>query len=93
MSFYQTTLLLAALSGTYAQSQSQAAASSVASAAIPVVSGAGGSAQVASSSISIAPGLPSAALASNLPGGVTIPYVNPDTAESESTKLTNQISQ
>lgn len=70
MSFYKASLLLAALSGTYAQSQ---AASSAASAAIPVVSGAGGSAQVASSSISVAPGLPSAPLASGLPGGITIP--------------------
>lgn len=73
MSLFQTTLILAALSGTLAQDQ---AASSAASASIPVVSGAGGSAQVASSSISIAPGLPSAALASNLPGGITIPYVS-----------------
>jgi hypothetical protein len=72
MSFYKASLLLAALSGTYAQSQSQAA-SSAASAAVPVVSGAGGSAQAASSSISVAPGLPSAALASGLPGGITIP--------------------
>jgi hypothetical protein len=72
MSFYKASLLLAALSGAVAQSQS-AASASVASATAPVVSGAGGSAQAPASSVSIAPGLPTAALASNLPAGATIP--------------------
>jgi hypothetical protein len=79
MSFYKATLLLAALSGTFAQDQSQQPSAGAPSAAAPsgtVPSAAGGSAQAAPTSISIAAGLPSAPLASDLPGGITIPYVH-----------------
>lgn len=82
MSFYKTALLLAALSGAVAQGPEPTTISQASSAAAPGTTGAGpapsgagvgGSAQAPPSSISVAAGLPSSNLASNLPAGADIP--------------------